>query len=176
MVVAVARNGVIGVDGKLPWHVPSDLKTFRALTLGKPVIMGRKTFEAIGRPLPKRMNIVVTRDASFRAEGVEVSGSLEEALARAGQVAGQPDAPADEIAIIGGAQIYAAALPLADRVYFTEIDAEPAGDARFEPLDPEIWQITERRPIPRQPDDEHAAELIVYDRRAAPGVAPVGSA
>ncbi|MEO0671559.1 MAG: dihydrofolate reductase [Pseudomonadota bacterium] len=181
MVVAVARNGVIGVGGTLPWHVPSDLKTFRALTVGKPVIMGRKTFEAIGRPLPKRTNIVVTRDPSFAADGIETAASLDEAIARATElVSDQADDGREnalpEIAIIGGAQIYAAALPKADRVYLTKIDAAPEGDAHFAPLDPGTWQVTERRPIARDPKDEHAALLIVYDRHAGPGVAPAASA
>ncbi|MEL6299881.1 MAG: dihydrofolate reductase [Pseudomonadota bacterium] len=162
MVVAAARNGIIGRDGKLPWHVPSDLKTFRRLTVGKPVIMGRKTFEAIGRPLPKRPNIVVTRDGRFTANGAEVAGSLEAALDRGRVLAAELGV--DEVAVIGGGEIYKAARAVADRIYLTRIDAAPDGDAAFTDPDDRNWTLTSREAIQPDPADDHAAELLIYDR------------
>lgn len=125
IIVAAARNGVIGRNNQLPWHLPQDLKYFKAVTLGKPVIMGRKTYESIGRPLPGRTNIVVTRDHSWSAEGVEVVHGFEEALAVA------QGSNAAEVMVIGGAEIYKEALPLAQRIYLTQIEASPEGDAYF---------------------------------------------
>lgn len=161
-IVAVAANRVIGQDNKLPWHLPADLKYFRAVTMGKPVIMGRKTFDSIGRPLPGRDNIVISRNPDWRADGVTAAPSLEAAIAAARAAAAARDA--DEIMIIGGAQIYALALPLADRLYVTEVALEPAGDSHFPALDPALWQETSR--------DPHAAEgnspahsFLIYDRR-----------
>ncbi|TDR82669.1 dihydrofolate reductase [Paludibacterium purpuratum] len=123
LVAAMAADRVIGIDNRLPWHLPEDLKHFKALTLGKPVIMGRKTFESIGRPLPGRRNIVVTRQPDWRAEGVETAHGVEEALDLAGDVA--------EVCLIGGAELYAQALSQADRLLLTEIELAVAGDARF---------------------------------------------
>ena len=136
LVVARAANGVIGRDGGLPWYLPADLKHFRALTLGRPVVMGRRTFESIGRPLPGRHNIVLTRDPAWTAAGATVVGDLAAALAAAG------DGP--EAMIIGGAAVYAAALPLATCVYLTEVDAAPAGDTVLPPFDPAVWRATAR--------------------------------
>lgn len=119
-VLARARNGVIGRDGKLPWHLPADLKHFKAQTMGKPMIMGRKTFESFPAPLPGRRHIVLTRDPHWAAEGAEVAHDVDAALALAG--------PGD-VAIIGGAEIFALFLPRADRIELTEIDAAPEGDA-----------------------------------------------
>jgi dihydrofolate reductase len=147
LVVARAKNGVIGKDGALPWHLPEDLKRFKRMTVGKPVIMGRKTFESIGKPLPGRHNIVLTRDAAWRAEGVSVAANLAEAVAAAGL---DPRARADGIMVIGGAQIYAEALPSATRIELTEVDAEPAGDTILPPFDPARWVETAR--------ESHAAE------------------
>jgi dihydrofolate reductase len=130
LVVAVARNGVIGRDNDLPWRLPDDLKHFKAITLGKPVVMGRKTFESIGRPLPGRENRVVSRQAGFEVPGCRVFSSLEEALA----------GPEAEVMVIGGGQIYASALPLAQRLYLTEVDAEVEGDAKFPEIDPGAWR------------------------------------
>jgi dihydrofolate reductase len=139
LVVAVAENGVIGNKGALPWRIPEDLKRFKALTLGKPCIMGRKTWDSLPkRPLPGRTNIVVTRDSAFRAEGAEVAHSFEEALVIAAR-----GIPA-EIMIIGGAAIFAAALPLARRVELTEVMAAPEGDAFMPPFDCAQWQETKR--------------------------------
>jgi dihydrofolate reductase len=137
LVLARARNGVIGNNGALPWHLPDDLKRFKRMTVGKPVIMGRKTFESIGKPLPGRQNIVLTRDPDWRAEGVTVAPNLAEAVAAAGL---DPRARADGIMVIGGAQIYAEALPSATRIELTEVDAAPDGDTVMPPFDPARWQ------------------------------------
>ncbi len=161
-VVAVAENGVIGRGGKLPWHVPSDLKTFKQLTLGKPVIMGRKTFDSIGKPLPGRDNIVVTRDAAFSVEGVERAETIDAALAIARSKAAARGV--DEIAIIGGAQIYAAAMGLVDRIYLTRIHARPEGDATFPELDPHVWREVSRAPVPADPRDDAPATLLILER------------
>lgn len=140
LVAAVARNRVIGAGNRLPWHLPDDLKRFKRLTMGAPVIMGRKTHESIletaGRPLPGRRSIVVTRQAGARWDGCEVAHSLEAALAAA------LDAP--EAFVIGGAELYRLALPLADRMHLTLIDADYAGDARFPEFDPADWRETAR--------------------------------
>lgn len=142
LLVAVARNGVIGRDNGLPWHLPEDLKRFKALTLGHPVIMGRKTFESIlaslGKPLPGRENIVVTRSRSYAAPGCRVVHSLGEAVSAC--------AGADEAFVIGGAEIFALALPLAQRLYATEIDADVEGDAAFPAYDRSAWREVAREP------------------------------
>ncbi|MBU2533567.1 MAG: dihydrofolate reductase, partial [Alphaproteobacteria bacterium] len=130
IVVAAARNRVIGRQGGMPWQMPSDLRTFRRLTMGHPIVMGRRTFQAIGRPLDGRTNIVVTRDTGFNAEGIITARSLDEAIAHA---AAAPNLD-DRVMIIGGGEIYQAALPLADTVHLTEIGAEPAGDTYFPEL------------------------------------------
>lgn len=133
LIAAVAENGVIGREGGLPWRLPEDLKFFKAATMGKPVIMGRKTFQSIGRPLPGRMNVVLTRDPGWHAAGVTAVHDLTAAL-RAAQ-----DAGASEVMIIGGADIYEAALPMADRIYLTRIHREFEGDALFPALDRSEW-------------------------------------
>lgn len=155
LIAAVAANGVIGSDNALPWRLPADLKRFKALTLGHPVIMGRKTHESIGRPLPGRRNIVVSRNAAYGAEGVEVSASLEAALA-----ACQDDG--EEVFVIGGAQLYTAALPLAQRLYLTEIHAGFAGDAHFPEFDRNAWRETARER--HRGEEDIAFDFAVYDR------------
>lgn len=140
-VVARADNGVIGRDNALPWHLPADLRHFKRLTVGKPVVMGRRTFDSIGKPLPGRHNIVLTRQAGWRAEGVTVVANLAEAIAAAGL---NPNARADEVMIIGGATVYADALPSATRVYLTEVHAAPDGDTILPPFDPRRWHETAR--------------------------------
>ena len=162
IVVAAAENGVIGRGGRLPWRIPSDLKAFKRLTLGKPVIMGRKTFASIGRPLPGRDNIVVTRDAAFMADGVEVAGSLDAAIAIATRCAIARGA--DEIMVIGGAEIYRLAMPLASRIYLTRVHARPSGDASFADPDPAHWREIARTALPPAPGDEHACTLLTYER------------
>jgi len=164
LIVAVAQNGIIGRDGGLPWRLSSDLKTFRRLTLGKPVIMGRRTFQSLAKPLDQRDNLVVTRDTAFTAPGAEVFHTLDSALARAATLAAARGSP--EIMVIGGAEIYAQALARADRIYWTEVDASPDGDTHFPPLDAAHWRESAREPIPRGPKDDHAATLVVLDRVA----------
>jgi len=138
-VVARARNGVIGRDNRIPWHIPEDMRRFKAITMGKPLVMGRKTWDSLPKkPLPGRTNIVVTRDRNFAAEGAVVVHSVEEALARA-----QTEKP-DEIAVIGGAEIYAALLPRATRVHLTEVDLDPEGDASMPGFDPAQWREVDR--------------------------------
>jgi len=138
LVAAVAANGIIGAGGKLPWHLPQDLKHFKALTLGHPVIMGRKTWESLGRPLPGRENIVVTRSAGYDAPGASIAASLDAALALC---AGEPMA-----FVIGGSELYAAALPLADGLVLTEIHRDYEGDTRFPQFDRKGWRETQRKP------------------------------
>ena len=149
LVVARARNGVIGNAGALPWHIPADLKHFKTITVGKPVVMGRKTFDSIGKPLPGRHNIVLTRDADWQAEGVTVVPNLAEAIAAAGL---DPRARADAIMVIGGAQIYAEALPSATRIELTEIDAAPEGDTIMPAFDLARWQEVARATHPADGD------------------------
>lgn len=165
LIVAVARNGVIGRDGQLPWRMPSDLKTFRRLTMGKPIVMGRKTFQSIGRPLDGRDNIVITRDPHFAADGVTVFNSVTEALVLARSLARTNGT--DEVMVIGGADIFAATLPDAQRVYWTEIEGEPAGNVTFPPLDTAEWHEASREALPRGPRDEFDAVLKIYERTAA---------
>ncbi len=163
-VVAVAENGVIGRDGAIPWCVPSDLKIFRRLTMGKPVIMGRKTYDSIGKPLEGRDNIVVTRRADFSAAGVERAGSIAEALGIARARAALRGV--DEIAVIGGAEIFAAMLPMAGRIYLTRIHARPAGDTFFPDPDPAIWREVSCTPIAPDARDTAAATLYTCERTA----------
>lgn len=160
-VVAAAENGVIGRKGTLPWRMPSDLRMFRKLTLGKPVIMGRKTFQSIGKPLPGRDNLVVTRDPAFKAEGIEVFGNVDEAVARAQALAAARGV--DEIAVIGGADIFKAMLPRAARLYLTRIHGSPAGDTVFGP-DMVNWHEVSRIQLERGAGDEYDATLTVLER------------
>ncbi|MDX2203094.1 MAG: dihydrofolate reductase [Hyphomicrobiaceae bacterium] len=162
-VVAAADNGVIGRNGDLPWRLSSDLKHFRRVTLGKPVVMGRKTFASIGKPLDGRDNIVVTRDRAFAASGVDVVASPQAALALAAVKAKARGAA--EIAVIGGGEIYAALLPLADRIYLTRVHAAPEGDTTFS-IDMAHWHEIERAEMPRTPKDAFAATFLTLDRRA----------
>ena len=162
--VAIAENGVIGREGGLPWRLSTDLKRFKADTMGKPIIMGRKTYEGIGRPLPGRLNIVVTRDKAWRAEGIEVTHSLDDAIALA-KVRGRCIAGADEICVVGGGEIYAQALPLADRLHLTHVLASVDGDAHFPPIDPSTWQVVSAEDFPAGEKDSHATRYTVYERR-----------
>jgi dihydrofolate reductase len=164
--VAIAENGVIGRDGGLPWRLSSDLKRFRAGTMGKPIVMGRKTFEGIGRPLPGRHNIVVTRDPDYRAEGVEAAGSLGDAITLA-RVRGRCMAGADEICIIGGGDIYRQAMPLADRLHVTHVLAPVDGDTLFPPIDAARWRAVSSRDFPAGEKDSHATRHTVYERRTS---------
>lgn len=164
-VVARARNGVIGRDGRLPWKLPSDLKLFRQLTLGRPVIMGRRTWESLGiRPLPGRHNLVITRQFDYEAEGALVVHSLAAALAAARKLAEQDGA--DEIAIIGGGEIFAEALAAdqVDRIYLSEVEIEADGDTVMPAFDRDRWRETARQVMPRGPRDEASFSLVTLDR------------
>jgi len=156
IIVAAAKNGVIGLNNQLPWHLPQDLKHFKAVTFGKPVIMGRKTYESIGRPLPGRTNIVITRDKHWQAaDGVIVVGSIEDALSKAKDSLSQSDC--DEAMIIGGAGIYRLTLALADKVYLTQILNEFEGDAWFPALSDDEWVLDSATP-----GDTHADILYQF--------------
>jgi dihydrofolate reductase len=163
LIVAVAENGVIGRDNGMPWRLPGDLKHFKKTTLGKPVIMGRRTFESIGKPLPGRQNIVLTRDANFRAEGVQAARNIDEALSLAEREATKLGA--DEIAVIGGGEVYAQALPRAARVYLTEVHAAPDGAAHFPKLDRGDWREISRDGPFRSADDTYSHSFVVLERR-----------
>lgn len=161
LIAAVAENGVIGRDGALPWHLPDDLKRFRALTTGHHVVMGRRTHESIGRALPGRANLVLSRDPGYRAVGCRVVRSLDEALDVA-RAAGD-----EEAFVIGGAAVYASALAVADRIYLTRVAAHLEGDVRFPDFDAAVWH--ERSRERHAADDRHAHPfaLCVLDRRAS---------
>jgi dihydrofolate reductase len=148
LVVAAAENGVIGRAGTLPWHLPADLRHFKAVTMGRPIVMGRKTRESIGRPLPGRTNIVVTGQPGYEAEGAVVVHSFEDALVAAGETG------ADEVMIVGGAALYAAALPLADRILLTRVHGVVDGDVFFPPMADEEWEVVDA--ARHDPDDRHA--------------------
>jgi dihydrofolate reductase len=157
-VVAVSRNGVIGDGGGLPWHISTDLKRFKEITMGKPVVMGRKTWDSLPkRPLPGRRNIVITRQQGYQAPGAEVVRSAEEAVALCAAEA--------EIAVIGGGEIYRLFWPLVDRLYLTEVDLDVAGDTHFPEVRPEEWQEISREIHPRGPKDSASFVLRVLDRR-----------
>ena len=162
LVVAVAENGVIGRQGGLAWQLSSDLKFFRAITMNKPLIMGRKTFESIGRPLDGRDNIVITRNTAFEAPGVLVAANLEDALELAHAKA--RDRSADEISIIGGAQIYELTLPRADRIYLTEVHASPEGDTFFPKIDSAQWRETSRERHSAGPKDSADYSFVILER------------
>lgn len=156
IIVAIAQDGVIGVNNTLPWHLPEDLKRFRALTMGHHIIMGRKTYESLNRLLPGRTTVIVTRNPRYRVEGALISGSLQEALT---QSAGD-----DEVFLIGGAELYREGLAHADKIYMTEIDARFEGDAFFPPLDIVQWQLmAEERHVSEQ---GLAFRYLTYRRNA----------
>lgn len=161
-VVAVAENGVIGKDGKLPWHISSDLKFFRAVTMNKPIIMGRKTYASIGKPLDGRDNIVITRNKDFSADGLFIVPGVEEALELARQKA--EERGSDEISVIGGAQIFDLTLPVADVIYLTEVHAAPEGDVIFPALDKSDWNEVSRERHEAGPRDSADYSLVVLER------------
>lgn len=155
LIAAVASNGVIGNDNALPWQLPEDLKRFKALTLGHPVVMGRRTHESIGRALPGRRNLVISRNPAYRTEGCEIMASLGQALAAC-------EGTTDEVFVIGGAQIYAEALPLAHRLYLTEIQQAFSGDARFPAVDGSRWRESAREA--HESPAGLAFAFVIYDR------------
>lgn len=162
LVVAVAENGVIGWQGGLAWHQSTDLKFFRKVTMNKPLIMGRKTFESIGKPLDGRDNIVITRNMAYQAPGILVAANLEDALELAREKARERGV--DEISIIGGAQIYALALPKADRIYLSEIHSRPDGDTFFPAIDKAQWRETSRERHAAGPKDSADFSIVVLER------------
>ena len=164
MVYAVARNGVIGNEGAMPWRLPSDLARFKARTLGKAVVMGRKTHESIGRPLPGRLNVIVTRDHDYRADGCHVAHSIEGALRLVHEHREREGWP-NAIAVIGGAEIYRQFEPMADGLAVTFVDAAPEGDTRLPPEDGEVWQQVSREAVERAPGDSAGTEFAVFRRR-----------
>ena len=162
LIAAVAENGVIGRNNKMPWHLSSDLKRFRAATMGKPVVMGRKTYLSIGKPLDGRTNIVVTRDKAFAAAGVVIASNIESALAVA-----RGDAlrrGANTVAVIGGTEIFAQTMPLAERLEITQVHARPDGDTHFPEIDRTIWREVDRSEHPAGPKDDAAYSHVTYIR------------
>ena len=164
LVVAAADNGVIGGDNRLLWRLKTDLRRFRDLTWGKPMIMGRKTFQSIGKPLPGRETIVLTRDQAFEAAGVHVARSWEDAAARGERLA--RDMGATEVAVVGGAEIYALALPHIQKIFLTRVHASPSGDAIFPAVSPAEFREIRRQELPKGPDDEHSFTFIDLERRS----------
>ncbi len=162
LIVAISQNGCIGINNKLPWYLPEDLKYFRRLTTGNIVIMGRKTFESIGKPLPNRQNIVISRNTNFAAESIKTVSSIEQALHVANSMA--DISGIEEAFIMGGAQIYEQSLPLAQRLYITEVKKTVTGDAFFPSIDLAQWQEIGREAHYYEPQDTHY-DFVVYERR-----------
>ena len=163
LIAAVAENGVIGADNAIPWRLPSDFAFFKRVTIGKPLIMGRKTFESIGRPLPGRTNIVVTRQHGYQPDGVLVIGDLDAALDHA-----QTIAMADrvnEVMVGGGAVLYAALMPRADRLYISHVAAAPRGDTFFPEIDPAVWTVADEPAVVPDERDTASFHIRIYERR-----------
>ena len=158
LIVAAAENGVIGRQGELPWRLSDDLRRFKSITMGKPIVMGRKTWESIGRPLPGRQNIVITRQADFIADGCDVVSSVEEAIRAAGD--------AQEIMIIGGSQIYELFLPHAARLYLTRVHADVEGDARLPEISLDDWRLVSEEPHAADERNEFDVSFRTYERDA----------
>lgn len=165
IVVAVSRNGIIGRDGDLPWRLSTDLKRFKALTLGKPLIMGRKTFQSIGKPLPGRPTIVITRDEGFSVEGVRSAHSLDEAIEIAAALAEQDGKT--EICIVGGGEIYRQAFKISDKLEVTHVETDVAGDTSFPRIDAADWLIESELDVPAGEKDNYATRFVTYLRRPA---------
>jgi dihydrofolate reductase len=151
LIAAMARNRAIGLDGRMPWHLPAELQHFKRFTLGKPIVMGRKTWESLGRPLPGRQNIVVTRQAAYRAEGVDVVNALEQAI---------EIADGQEVMLIGGGELYRQALPLATRMILTRVDCEPKADTWFPEWNPAEWRAREEH---YASDDRNAFAFAIIE-------------
>ncbi|MGO3345352.1 MAG: type 3 dihydrofolate reductase [Marinomonas sp.] len=165
LIVAMSKNHVIGINNSLPWHLPNDLKYFKQATMGKPIVMGRKTFESIGKPLPGRRNIVITRDKEYKAEGVDVVHSLEAAISLGEDVClinGY-----EEVMVIGGAQIYQLALEKADRLYITHVDAEIAGDAYFPDVEWPSFTLMAEEAFTASGPNPYDYRFSIYQRSSA---------
>ena len=160
LVVAAARNGVIGRDGDMPWRLSSDLKRFKSITMGQPIIMGRKTWESIGRPLPGRLNIVITRQADYNASGASVVRSLDEAIEIGQKAAGEGD-----VFIVGGGEIYKEAIGLGEILHVTHVEVEVEGDAFFPPITQPEWEAVHEEAVPAGEKDDYPTRYVVYRRR-----------
>ena len=165
IIVAVAENGVIGDNQTIPWRIPSDQQFFKRMTLGKPIVMGRKQFETVGKPLPGRTNIIVTRRRDYHPEGTLVFASIEGALAEAQQIAERDGV--DEMMIIGGGEIYAQLMGRAERLYISHIDLHPEGDVRFPAIKPEDWVVIDLPDVTPSEKDSATYRVKVYERRKA---------
>lgn len=161
-IVAMDRNRVIGREGDLPWRLPSDLKHFKRVTLGKPCLMGRKTWESLPFPLPGRPNLVLTRNAEYQAKGAQLFTELNEMIGKGYELAGATGS--DEIMLIGGAQLYATLLPRCDRLYVTRVDATVEGDAVFPAIDRDKWALTKSEGPQKGPKDQYSFDVAVFDR------------
>jgi len=159
LIVAMASNRVIGLNNQMPWHLSADLKKFKSITMGKPIVMGRKTFESIGRPLPGRTNIIISRNADYRQEGCVVANDLDSALTSACQLA-------DEIFVIGGSALYDALLPRANRLYLTQINAAFEGDTFFPEINQDEWQELNREDIDNDPQVAFSYSFLQLERTA----------
>lgn len=168
LVVAIAEDGVIGREGGLPWRLSTDMKRFKALTTGHPIVMGRKTWESFPKPgpLPGRTNIVVTRDRGWRAEGAQVAHSLEAALEIAAAAPGGGD-----ICVIGGGEVYGQAIGRADRLAVTHVEARVDGDTRFPAIDPAVWHAVAEERVPAGERDEYPTRFVLYERSKGPAAA-----
>ena len=156
IIAAVADNGVIGRDNTLPWYLPQDLRYFKSVTMGHPVIMGRKNYEDIGKPLPGRLNVIISRDKSFVAEGCVVAHSIEEAISAAGTN--------KEVFVIGGAQIYRLFLPFAKKMYITEVHTEAQGDIKFPDFDKTLWKPVSREDYKADSSNPYDFSFVLYER------------
>lgn len=163
MIAGVAENGVIGSDQTIPWRIPSDMAFFKATTMGKPVVMGRKQYETVGRPLPGRANIVITRQSGYQPAGVEVVNSIDAGIKLAIDIATQ--AGVDEIMIIGGGELYSQMIERADRLYISHIDLSPPGDVVFPEIKPEDWVVVDQPETLPSPKDDASYRVKVYERR-----------
>jgi dihydrofolate reductase len=163
MIAAVARNGVIGRDNDLPWHLSTDLKRFKAMTMGKPLVIGRKNLESFPRLLPGRPHVVMTRDPSYARDGVHVVHSFDEAIETATTLAS--DAGGDEICIVGGGEIYRLGMPVADVLHITHVEADIEGDTAFPVIDPAVWKAEDAGSMPAGEKDDFPARFVTYTRR-----------